>query len=38
MESVTHGQVMSTVKVTLGDGQAITAAITKQATSWSTDR
>jgi molybdate transport system regulatory protein len=31
VESVTHGEVMSTVKVTLGDGQSITAAITKEA-------
>jgi molybdate transport system regulatory protein len=31
VESLTHGEVMSTVKVTLGDGQSITAAITKEA-------
>ena len=28
---VTHGEVMSTVKATLGDGQTITAAITKES-------
>ena len=31
VDSVSHGEVMSTVKVTLGDGQTITAAITKEA-------
>jgi molybdate transport system regulatory protein len=31
VETVTHGQVMSTVKVALPDGQNITAAITKDA-------
>jgi molybdate transport system regulatory protein len=31
VETVTHGEVMSTVKVTLPDGQHITAAITKDA-------
>jgi molybdate transport system regulatory protein len=31
VDSVTHGEVMSTVKVTLPDGQHITAAITKDA-------
>ena len=31
VESVTHGEVMSTVRVTLPDGQKITAAITKDA-------
>ena len=30
--SVTDGEVMSTVRVTLPDGQQITAAITKDAT------
>jgi molybdate transport system regulatory protein len=30
VESVTHGEVMSTVKVVLPDGQHITAAITKE--------
>jgi molybdate transport system regulatory protein len=29
--TVNHGEVMSTVKVTLPDGQSITAAITKDA-------
>ena len=29
VETVTHGEVMSTVTVTLPDGQHITAAITK---------
>ena len=29
--TVTHGEVMSTVRVTLPDGQQITAAITKDA-------
>ena len=29
---MTHGEVMSTVKVALPDGQHITAAITKDAT------
>ena len=29
--TVTHGEVMSTVQVTLPDGQQITAAITKDA-------
>jgi molybdate transport system regulatory protein len=29
--TVTHGEVMSTVKVALPDGQNITAAITKDA-------
>ena len=32
VETVTHGEVMSTVKVVLPDGQHITAAITKDAT------
>jgi molybdate transport system regulatory protein len=32
VETVTHGEVMSTVKVALPDGQHITAAITKDAT------
>ena len=31
VDSVTHGEVMSTVRVTLPDGQHITAAITKAA-------
>lgn len=31
VDTVTHGQVMSTVKVALPDGQNITAAITKDA-------
>ena len=31
VENVTHGEVMSTVRVTLPDGQHITAAITKDA-------
>jgi molybdopterin-binding protein len=31
VESVNHGEVMSTIRVTLGDGQQITAAITKDA-------
>ena len=31
VETVTHGEVMSTVRVTLPDGQHITAAITKDA-------
>jgi len=31
VETVTHGEVMSTVKVSLPDGQKITAAITKDA-------
>jgi molybdate transport system regulatory protein len=31
VETVTHGEVMSTVKVALPDGQNITAAITKDA-------
>jgi molybdate transport system regulatory protein len=29
--TVNHGEVMSTVKVTLPDGQSVTAAITKDA-------
>jgi molybdate transport system regulatory protein len=29
--AVTHGEVMSTVKATLGDGQSITAVITKES-------
>ncbi len=29
VDSLTHGEVMSTVRVTLPDGQHITAAITK---------
>jgi PadR family transcriptional regulator AphA len=29
--AITHGDVMSTVKATLGDGQSITAAITKES-------
>ena len=32
VDTVTHGEVMSTVKVSLPDGQKITAAITKDAT------
>ncbi len=31
VDTVTHGEVMSTVRVTLPDGQHITAAITKDA-------
>lgn len=31
VDTVNHGEVMSTVSVTLGDGQKITAAITKDA-------
>jgi molybdate transport system regulatory protein len=31
VEEVNHGEVMSVVKVTLPDGQHITAAITKDA-------
>ena len=31
VDSVTHGEVMSTVKVSLPDGQHVTAAITKDA-------
>ena len=31
VDTVTHGEVMSTVRVTLPDGQQITAAITKDA-------
>jgi molybdate transport system regulatory protein len=31
VETVTHGQVMSTVRVALSDGQKITAAITRDA-------
>ena len=31
VDKVTHGEVMSTVRVTLPDGQQITAAITKDA-------
>jgi molybdopterin-binding protein len=31
VDTVTHGEVMSTVKVTLPDGQHITAAVTKDA-------
>ena len=31
VDTVTHGEVMSTVKVTLPDGQSITAAITRDA-------
>jgi molybdate transport system regulatory protein len=31
VDTVTHGEVMSTVKVTLPDGQSVTAAITKDA-------
>ena len=31
VETVTHGEVMSTVTVALPDGQHITAAITKDA-------
>jgi molybdopterin-binding protein len=31
VSSITHGDVMSTVKATLGDGQSITAAITKES-------
>ena len=31
VEEVTEGSVMATVKVVLGDGQAVTAAITREA-------
>jgi molybdate transport system regulatory protein len=31
VDSVSHGEVMSAVRVTLPDGQSITAAITKDA-------
>jgi molybdate transport system regulatory protein len=31
VDTVTHGEVMSTIKVTLPDGQSVTAAITKDA-------
>lgn len=31
VSAVTDGEVMSTVKATLGDGQSITAAITKES-------
>jgi molybdate transport system regulatory protein len=31
VDDVNHGEVMSTVRVTLPDGQHITAAITKEA-------
>ncbi len=31
VETVTHGEVMSTVKVALPDGQNVTAAITRDA-------
>ena len=31
VDTVTHGEVMSTVKVALPDGQHVTAAITKDA-------
>jgi molybdate transport system regulatory protein len=31
VDTVTHGEVMSTVRVALPDGQHITAAITKDA-------
>ena len=31
VDTVTHGEVMSTVRVSLPDGQQITAAITKDA-------
>jgi molybdate transport system regulatory protein len=31
VDAVNHGEVMSTVRVTLPDGQQITAAITKDA-------
>jgi molybdate transport system regulatory protein len=31
VDTVTHGNVMSTVKVSLPDGQSITAAITREA-------
>jgi molybdate transport system regulatory protein len=31
VDSVIHGEVMSTIKVTLPDGQHITAAITRDA-------
>jgi molybdate transport system regulatory protein len=31
VDTVTHGEVMSTIKVSLPDGQKITAAITKDA-------
>jgi molybdopterin-binding protein len=31
IETVTHGEVMSTIKVVLPDGQHLTAAITKDA-------
>ena len=29
--AITHGEVMSTVKATLGDGQVVTAAVTKES-------
>jgi molybdate transport system regulatory protein len=31
VDTVTHGEVMSTVRVTLPDGQQVTAAITRDA-------
>jgi molybdopterin-binding protein len=31
VDSVTHGEVMSLVKVTLPDGQHVTAAITRES-------
>jgi molybdate transport system regulatory protein len=31
VEAVNHGEVMSTVRVTLPDGQKVTAAITREA-------
>ena len=31
VEDVTEGSVMATVKVVLGDGQAMTAAVTREA-------
>ena len=31
VESVTEGEVMATVKVVLGDGQTMTAAVTREA-------
>jgi molybdopterin-binding protein len=31
VEAVQHGRVMSSIKVTLPDGQGITAAITREA-------
>lgn len=31
VETVTEGEVMATVKVVLGDGQTMTAAVTREA-------